>query len=128
MAPRWRHFPCLFHYFSEHRFFMYLSSILQGNLYFGGSITVDFRRPASNWRNHKNHVFSNTSAYFTLSQTHVFSLISRHVSLQFVSIICCYILHQCWRHCGMILASKLKFFRYRLFNNFLMCFSTPFGT
>ena len=29
---------------------------------------------------------------------------------------------------NVILASKLKFFRYRISNNFLVCFSMPFGT
>ena len=56
-VPCWRHFPCFLHYFFENRFYMDLLSILQANLYIVWSISVDFRRPTSNWRNPQKHLF-----------------------------------------------------------------------
>ena len=35
-------------------------------------------------------------------------------------------MHQYWPHVGILLASELKFFRYRISEDFLVCFSAPF--
>ena len=68
--PFWRHFPCLLHHFFEHRFYMDLSSTLQGILYMLCNISVHFCRPTSNWRNPQKHLcLPNLCIVYTFANT-----------------------------------------------------------
>ena len=62
-----------------------------------------------------------TLACFSPSKIHDFSWFSRHVSLPFFTSILDDILHRCWRHFGVLLASKSAFFN----TEFLMTFYAP---
>ena len=122
--PFWCHFQCLLHYFFEHRFYMDLSSIMQR---ISCIVWIGFLLP---WSYVQLVKPSKTGAFTLLLHGLPFR---KHIFFQNVRDIwrCswrCSLLHQSmlgsfW----LIWASKLKFVRYRISNNFLVCCLTPFG-
>ena len=76
----------------------------------------------------QNTCFYITFAWFTLLRRPAFFIKFETCVAAVCCIIVYYMLHKCWGHFGILLASKLQFVRYRNSSDFLICFSTPFAT
>ena len=129
------HFGAMLASFSMFVALLFRASILHGFVINFGRMFIYFlkyffcfRRPASNWRNPQKHLFLND---FCIVYTFASTCLFHNCRDMFR----CSLLHHLLLHFGSMLASfwykfriKLKFFRYKLSNNSLVCFPIPFGT
>ena len=128
LAPCWHHFPYFLHDCFEHRFYMDLSSILQGFVYVCWSIVVDFHGPTSNWRIPQKHLFL---IYFCIVYTFAISCLFQNFrDIWFVVIFCTnvvVILVRLWHQNWLFFDVDFLIISWCVFRRLLAPENDPFG-